>query len=62
MLNNKIEIHTIDNKIITGILKEVNIETDGTITRKVEVTSDGNMKDKVIEINDKEIYIIANIE
>lgn len=62
MLNNKIEIHTIDKKIITGILKEVNIETDGTITRKVEVTSDGNMKDKVIEINDKEIYIIANIE
>lgn len=52
----------IDKKVITGILKEVSIETDATITRKVEVLSDGNMKDKIIEINDKEIYIIANIE
>lgn len=61
MINKKIAVHMIDSQVIVGMLREIDIEKDGTITRKVEVTSDGNLKGKTIDINDKEVYIIANI-
>lgn len=61
MLNKLIEIHTIDNIKITGYLRAVDIEEDGTVNRSIEVTSEGNLKGKTIDINEKEVYIIVNI-
>lgn len=61
MLNKLIEIHTIDNIKLTGYLRAIEIEADSTVTRSVEVTSEGKLKGETIDINEKEVYIIVNI-
>ena len=54
----KVEIITIDNMRITGEVKSVVLNDDNSITR---VIKPDNLAADEIEINDNEIFMIANI-
>lgn len=56
-MNRKVEIKTIDNITLKGTIISKRIEDDDTITYGLEWENKGEIKE--IEINEKEIFLIA---